>query len=81
MKRFACIDYKEIAMDEISLRSFFSQFAASQRNINKWPTWMQESTKVASASFPKPNASSGRVRVETNSSGGHRSKDKQFLSK
>ena len=44
-------------MDEKSVKNFLAQFSASKENVEKWPHWMKESAKVATASFPKSHAS------------------------
>jgi hypothetical protein len=41
-------------MSEQSLKSFLAQFSESKQRIEEWPSWMRDSAKVATASFPKP---------------------------
>lgn len=40
-------------MSETSIQEFLQQFSTSRNNVTSWPAWMQESAKVATASFPK----------------------------
>lgn len=40
-------------MNEESMKAFLQQFAASRKQFDELPSWMKESAKVASASFPK----------------------------
>ena len=42
-------------MSEAAIKDFLAQFSASRDNVTQWPAWMQESAKVATASFPKPH--------------------------
>ena len=42
-------------MSETAIKDFLAQFSASRENVTGWPLWMQESAKVATASFPKPH--------------------------
>ena len=44
-------------MSETAMKNFLAQFSNSKENVTKWPHWMQESAKVATASFPKPHQS------------------------
>lgn len=41
-----------MSMSEADIKTFLGQFANSEQSIEQWPTWMQEATKVATASFP-----------------------------
>lgn len=41
-------------MSEAAIKDFLDQFAASKDKINQWPTWMRDSAKFSTASFPKP---------------------------
>lgn len=40
-------------MSEKAIQNFLEQFATSKKNVSDWPNWMQESAKIATASFPK----------------------------
>lgn len=42
-------------MSDVVVQDFLAQFSASKENLTKWPSWMQESARVATASFPKPH--------------------------
>ena len=44
-------------MNDDAVKAFLDQFEASKQNIDKWPSWMQDSAKVACASFPKSHTS------------------------
>lgn len=35
------------------MKEFLAQFARAKAEIRKWPKWMQEATRTATASFPK----------------------------
>ncbi|MES2243126.1 MAG: hypothetical protein V4639_09650 [Pseudomonadota bacterium] len=42
-------------MSQETMRNFLDQFTTSKERIqNEWLPWMQDSAKVATASFPKP---------------------------
>ena len=56
-------------MNDDAVKAFLEQFETSKKNIDNWPSWMQDSAKVASASFPKshvstPESGSGRSKRE-----------------
>jgi len=44
-------------MSTQAMKSFLNQFTTSRQRIDEWPSWMQDSAKVATASFPKPSHS------------------------
>jgi hypothetical protein len=40
-------------VNEEETKAFLRQFAASESDFKAWPPWMQQSAKLAGASFPK----------------------------
>lgn len=39
-------------MTDESMKAFLAQFEKSKKNIEEWPTWMQKTAFVATASLP-----------------------------
>jgi hypothetical protein len=58
-------------MSNESIRNFLAQFSASEKKVNEWPSWMRESARMASASFPKL---AGEDKVEHKKPGSQRSR-------
>lgn len=55
-------------MSKTAVQDFLAQFSASKESVTKWPSWMQESARMATASFPKPlhsEAKTSRSKVHT----------------
>lgn len=46
-------------MSEQAMKSFLNQFAVSKQRVNEWPSYLRDSAKIATASFPKPTHSTG----------------------